>query len=139
MCVVGRVHVKRTGGIKCVCWGGHMCVCISNMEDVYIHTHVCIYHSPGKMLNTHRPPPLRSTHTYQPQGRVYYQEGVYMCGRSARGANQMCVVETVHVRRMKGERREKGEGKTNPFGAKNERRMRRREGREDGRQGGEDK
>ena len=51
----------------------------------------------------------------------------------------MCVVETVHVRRMKGERREKGEGKTNPFGAKNERRMRRREGREDGRQGGEDK
>ena len=33
-----------------------------------------------------------------------------MCGRSARGANQMCVVETVHVRRMKGERREKDEG-----------------------------
>ena len=35
---------------------------------------------------------------------------------------------------MKGERREKGEGKTNLFGAKNKRRMRRR-----GRQGGEDK
>ena len=34
-------------------------------------------------------------------------------------------------RRMKWERREKGEGKTNLFGAKNERRMRRREGREE--------
>ena len=89
MCVVGRVHVKRTGGSN-VCGGegtcekdegdemcvvgrvhvkrtrGHMCVCISNMEDVYIHTCISIYHSPGKMLNTHRPPPLRSTHTYQP-------------------------------------------------------------------------
>ena len=32
---------------------------------------------------------------------------------------------------MKGERREKGEGKTNLFGTKNERRMRRREGREE--------
>ena len=46
----------------------------------------------------------------------------------------MCVVETVHVRRMKGERREKdegGEGKTNLFGTKNERRVKRREGREE--------
>ena len=33
-----------------------------------------------------------------------------MCGRPAWGANQMCVVEMVHVRRMKGEWREKDEG-----------------------------
>ena len=120
MCVVGRVHVKRTRG-------AYVCMYIQHGRCVY--THMYLYTTPGKMLNTHRPPPLRSTHTYQPQGRVYYQEGVCMCGRSARGTNQMCVVETVHVRRMKGEGREKDEGE----------RRKKDEGGEEGEGGGEDK
>ena len=49
-----------------------------------IYTCVCIYHSPGKIpIHTDYHLYIGHTHTYLPQGRVSFHEGLCMCGHPA--------------------------------------------------------